>query len=463
MKKFNDENFQLYSKTAQELYFNYAKDLPIIDYHCHLNPKEIYEDLKFQDLTEVWLKGDHYKWRALRTYGIDEKYITGSATNEEKFQAWAEVVPYTIGNPLYHWTHMELKTFFGIEEVLTPKTAKAIYEKANKVLETLTARKMIERCNVEVICTTDDPTDSLEYHKALREDKDFKVKVYPAFRPDKALNIELNWFLPWLEDLSKVVGYPINELNTLLKALAERIEYFDQVGCKVSDHALDVVLYADSTEVEAALIFKKALNKEPLTNEEIAKYKTYLLKYLGKKYYEKDWVQQYHIGALRDVNTKMLNKLGPNTGYDAIDDRYFAANLAKLLDALAKADSLPKTIVYTLNPAADDVVAAIVNSFQEKVPGKMQFGSAWWFNDHAPGMLKQMTALSSIGLISQFVGMLTDSRSFLSYPRHDYFRRILCNYFGNLIENGEYPADIEFVGKIIQDICYYNAKSYFNF
>ena len=462
MKKFNDENFLLENETAKKLYFEYAKDLPIIDYHCHLSPKEIYEDLKFKDLTEVWLKGDHYKWRAMRAHGIDEERITGSASNVEKFQAWAETVPYTIGNPLYHWTHMELKTFFGIEEALSPKTGKAIYEKANQALEHLSARKLMEHCNVEVVCTTDDPTDSLEYHLALRKEG-YKIKVYPAFRPDKALNIELPWFLPWLEALSEAVGYKIDNFDALLRALSERIEFFDQAGCRVSDHALDVVFYREATKEEAAEVFRKKLAGEALSEEEIAGYKTQLMIFFGKKYHEKDWAQQYHIGALRDVSTKMLAKLGPNTGYDAINDRVFAENLAKLLDALDREDALPKTIIYTLNPAADDVVAALVNSFQEKHPGKMQFGSAWWFNDHRPGMMKQMTALSNIGLISRFVGMLTDSRSFLSYPRHDYFRRILCNYFGTLIEGGEYPDEIEFVGKIVQDICYYNAKKYFRF
>jgi glucuronate isomerase len=357
---------------------------------------------------------------------------------------------------------MELKTFFGIEEALSPKTDKAIYEKANQALEHLSARKLMEHCNVEVVCTTDDPTDSLEYHLALRKEG-YKIKVYPAFRPDKALNIELPWFLPWLEALSEAVGYKIDNFDALLRALSERIEFFDQAGCRVSDHALDVVFYREATKEEAAEVFRKKLAGEALSEEEIAGYKTQLMIFFGKKYHEKDWAQQYHIGALRDVSTKMLAKLGPNTGYDAINDRVFAENLAKLLDALDREDALPKTIIYTLNPAADDVVAAMVNSFQEKHPGKMQFGSAWWFNDHRPGMMKQMTALSNIGLISRFVGMLTDSRSFLSYPRHDYFRRILCNYFGTLIEGGEYPDEIEFVGKIVQDICYYNAKKYFRF
>ncbi len=463
MKKFNDDNFQLFNEAARKLYFDYARQMPIIDYHCHLNPKEIYDDSKFKDLSDVWLKGDHYKWRSMRARGIDEKYITGSGSNEEKFQAWAETIPYLIGNPLYHWTHMELKAFFGIDEILSPKTASSIYEKANQVLKTLTARKMIEMSNVEVLCTTDDPVDSLEYHLKLREERDFQVKVYPAFRPDKALNIELSWFQSWLNQLSQVVGYQINELDDLLKALTERINFFDKVGCRVSDHALDEVLYLEASKEEADEIFKKSLASEKLSNEELSKYKGYLLKFLGRQYLKKDWVQQYHIGALRDVNTNMLSFLGPNTGYDSINDSVFILNLAKLLDSLAKDNSLPKTIIYTLNPAADDLVAALIGSFQEKVPGKIQFGAAWWFNDHRDGMMKQMRALANNGVISEFVGMLTDSRSFLSYPRHDYFRRILCNYFGELIENGEYPDDIEFVGQVIQNICFNNAKKYFSF
>jgi glucuronate isomerase len=369
MKKFNDDNFQLFNEAARKLYFDYARQMPIIDYHCHLNPKEIYDDSKFKDLSDVWLKGDHYKWRSMRARGIDEKYITGSGSNEEKFQAWAETIPYLIGNPLYHWTHMELKAFFGIDEILSPKTASSIYEKANQVLKTLTARKMIEMSNVEVLCTTDDPVDSLEYHLKLREERDFQVKVYPAFRPDKALNIELSWFQSWLNQLSQVVGYQINELDDLLKALTERINFFDKVGCRVSDHALDEVLYLEASKEEADEIFKKSLASEKLSNEELSKYKGYLLKFLGRQYLKKDWVQQYHIGALRDVNTNMLSFLGPNTGYDSINDSVFILNLAKLLDSLAKDNSLPKTIIYTLNPAADDLVAALVH-FRKKFPGK---------------------------------------------------------------------------------------------
>lgn len=461
--KFMSKDFQLFSKTAKKLYFDYAKTMPIIDFHCHLSPKEIYEDKQFANLTEVWLGGDHYKWRAMRAFGIDEEFITGSASDEEKFIAWAKVVPYAIGNPLYHWTHMELETFFGIREVLNQENAKAIYDKANEVLKTLTARKMIELCNVETLCTTDDPIDTLEYHLKLQNDDTFKVKVLPAFRPDKAINIELSWFKTWISSLSKVVGYQVNNLQKLLQALKERIEFFDSVGCRLSDHALDEVLYFEATDKEVNEIFIKRMNNEELNKKEISKYKGYLMKFLGQQYVIHDWVQQYHIGALRNVDSRKLKKFGPNTGYDAINDYSFAKNLSKILDALSSNDSLPKTIIYCANPSDNDVISALVNSYQEIVPGKMQFGSAWWFNDHKEGMLRQMQALSNNGLVSKFVGMLTDSRSFLSYPRHDYFRRILCNMFGELIENGEYPQDIKLVGSIVQDICYYNAKNYFNF
>ncbi len=465
MKKFLDDNFLLSNKTAVKLYHNYAKKMPIFDYHCHLNIKDIYEDRQFSDLTEVWLVegnyGDHYKWRAMRTCGIDEKYITGDATPFEKFQKWAEIVPLTIGNPLYHWVHLELRRFFSINKLLNKDTAKEIYDEANLKLKTLTARKLILMSNVKIICTTDDPVDDLKYHKLLKEDKSFSVNVLPAFRPDKAVNIELETFRPWLNKLEDVNGKKIENLDDFLKALEERIEYFDMVGCKVSDHALDTLEYEDSTKEEVIEIFKKALNNETLEKEEIAKYKGFMLVFFGNQYSKHNWVMQYHIGALRNNSRRMYEKIGPDTGFDAINDNIFAEKLAKLLNKLDSNDSLPKTILYSLNPRDHEVLCTIGGCFQGGISGKIQLGSGWWFNDQKDGMIRQLTALSNMGILSRFVGMLTDSRSFLSYPRHEYFRRILCNYLGNLIENGEYPNELEFVGKIVEDICYNNAYNYF--
>ena len=460
------KTFQLENKTAILLYQKYAKEMPIFDYHCHLSAKEIYENRQFNNLTEVWVVdgnyGDHYKWRAMRANGIPERYITGNASAEDKFLKWAETVPYTIGNPLYHWTHMELKHFFGITKVLSPKTAQEIYYEANKRLETLTAREMITMSNVNVICTTDDPVDSLEWHLRLQDDKSFKTTVLPAFRPDKAINIELDWFSDWIDELGKVTKMIISSISDLLLALTKRIDFFHMVGCRLSDHALDEVVFVKTSEEEVAGIFLKGLRKEELTKSEIAKYKGFILVFLGREYAKRNWVQQYHIGALRNNSKRLLDELGPDTGFDAINDKAFANKLANLLDELDSTNSLPKTILYCLNPRDNEVLATIAGCFQGGIKGKIQFGSGWWFNDQKDGMIKQMTALSNMGLISGFIGMLTDSRSFMSYPRHDYFRRILCNMLGKLIENGEYPADIEFVGSIVQDICYNNAFNYFN-
>jgi glucuronate isomerase len=462
MQEFLNDDFILKNETAKYLYHNHAKKMPIYDFHCHLSSKEIYEDKKFASITEAWLGGDHYKWRALRQYGIDEAYITGNKSDKEKFDKWAEVLPYTVGNPLYNWTHLELKRYFGINDILSLKTKDKIYEECNKKLETLTARKLIIMNNVNVIFTTDDPVDDLKYHKLLSEDKSFKTKVLPAFRPDKVLNVEYSWFYDWLGKLEKVVEFKITSLELLKKALTMRIDYFDQVGCAASDHALDVVMYEDASEIEVESIFTKVLNKEKLTSSELSKYKGHLLVFLGREYNKRNWVQQYHIGALRNVSSRMLKVLGPDTGYDAIEDRTFASTLAKLLDALDVTDELPKTILYCLNPRDNEVLAAITNCFQSsKTISKIQFGSAWWFNDQKDGMERQIEALSQMCLLSKFVGMLTDSRSFMSYTRHEYFRRILCNKLGTLVEEGLYPKDLEFLGKIVEDICYNNAVNYF--
>lgn len=466
MKKFMDDNFLLENETAIKLYHDYAKNMPIIDYHCHLNPKEIAENKRYRNITEIWLGGDHYKWKAMRSNGIDEEYITGKKDDKEKFMKWAETVPYTIGNPLYHWTHLELKRFFGIDELLNPETAEGIWNKCNELLqkEEFTARGLIKRSNVKVICTTDDPTDNLEYHKKIAEDTTFDVKVLPTFRPDKAINIDKEGFLTWISKLEEVVDRKIQSIDDLEDALRERVLYFDSLGCKVSDHAMDPIVFEKGEYEEIKEIFKKALNRGELTSSEIRKYKTHVLLLLGRQYAKLGWAMQIHIGTIRNVNSRMMRLLGPDTGFDTIGDYVFAEDLAKFLDALDSTDELPKTILYCLNPRDNEVLATMIGSFQGGgIPGKMQFGSGWWFNDQIDGMTRQMIALSNMGLLSRFVGMLTDSRSFLSYTRHEYFRRILCNLLGRWVENGEVPADMDLLGKMVQDICYNNANRYFEF
>lgn len=468
MKPFLNDDFLLENETAKVLYHEYAEKMPIFDFHCHLNPQEIYEDKKYRSLTEVWIGGgedhfgDHYKWRIMREFGVDEAYITGNKSDWEKFQKWAEVMPYAIMNPLYHWTHLELKRYFNIDEILSPETAKSIYDNATEQLKTLTARKMIENNNVKVLYTTDDPVDDLKYHRLLKEDKSFKVKVCPAFRPDKALNVELETFKPWLAKLEKAVNHPIKDLDSFLKSLSERVEFFDKAGCAISDHALDVVMYQDATKEEVEVIFDKVLKDQPLTEVELNKYKGYILVHLGREYRRHDWVQQYHIGALRNNSQRMYQTIGPDTGFDATEDQPFASKLSHLLDKLDSTDELPRTILYCLNPRDNAVLATLKNCFQQGgVVGKIQLGSGWWFLDQKDGIEHQITALAMTGLLSKFVGMLTDSRSFLSYTRHEYFRRVLCNMVGELVETGQYPADIEFIGKMIEDICYNNAKNFF--
>ena len=462
-KAFLDDSFLLNSEVAQRLYDEYAKDLPIIDYHCHLNPQEIYEDKQFKNITEAWLYGDHYKWRALRANGVDENVITGNADDYERFVEWAKTVPTTIGNPLYQWTHLELRRFFNEYSLLNEQTAPAIWENVNAQLKDKTARQLIIESKVEVICTTDDPIDSLEYHKLIAQDDSFNVQVLPSFRPDKALEINRATFVPWVQALGNVVRQDITSYEILKTALAERVAFFNDLGGKVSDHALDNIYYAEATEEEVAEIFEKGIRGEVVSLEEEAKYKTNLLVFLGEQYAKYDWAMQYHISAHRNNNTRQFNNLGPDTGYDSINDGPVAVPLTRLLDALATNNALPKTIIYSLNPKDYYVIASIIGSFQEKVPGKIQFGTAWWFNDQKEGMLDQMKALASIGVFSRFIGMLTDSRSFLSYTRHEYFRRLVCNLIGDWVVNGEFPEDYALLGKVVEDICYYNAKNYFNF
>ncbi len=463
MKEFLGNDFVLSTETAKKLYHDYAENMPIFDFHCHLPVQHIYEDKKFSSVTEVWLGGDHYKWRLMREFGVDESYITGNKSDWEKFQKFAEVLPYAIGNPIYVWSHLELSRFFGINEVLCPESAKRIFDQANAKLQTLTARKLIVGSNVTKLFTTDDPVDDLHYHKLIKQDPTFSVEVYPAFRPDKAINIELDGYREYVGKLSAVCGYPICDIHSLCQALTDRINYFHSVGCVCSDHALDVVMYQPATEEEVDKIVKLALGGGKLTREQVEMYKGFILVHLGKQYAAHKWVQQYHIGALRNNSSRYMRLLGADTGFDAIEDQPFASKLAHLLNELDQTDELPKTILYCLNPRDNEVLAALINCFQQSgVSGKMQFGSAWWFNDQKDGMTRQLTALMQVGLLSKFVGMLTDSRSFLSYTRHEYFRRILCEMLGNLIENGEYPCNIEFVGKVVQDVCYNNAMQYFS-
>ena len=466
MKKFMDENFLLKTETAQKLYHDYAKKMPIFDFHCHLNPKEIWENKKYKNITELWLKGDHYKWRAMRSNGVLEENITGEISLDKfKFEEWSRTVELAIGNPLYHWTHLELQRFFNIEEPLTQKNSDSIYERCNKLLQQddFTPRKLIERSGVVALCTTDDPIDDLQYHINLKNDLTFNVKVLPTFRPDKALNIEKDGYFQWLENLSEVVGYKIDSYSKLLEALKSRIDFFNSIGCLVSDHGLDSISYLKSDEEEVEEIFGRAMKKEVLSNVEIDKYKTELLVWLGKKYNEKNWVMQIHTGAIRNNSERMFELLGPDTGFDSIGDSSYAIELGKFLNRLDSTNQLSKTILYCLNPKDNYVLGTVIGCFQGNgIPGKIQFGSGWWFNDQKDGMIEQMKALGNLGLLSKFVGMLTDSRSFLSYTRHEYFRRILCNLIGDWVEGGEFPSNYELLSELVQDISFNNSQKYFN-
>ncbi|MBO9604682.1 MAG: glucuronate isomerase [Paenibacillaceae bacterium] len=468
MKPFMDDNFLLTNAVAERLYHGVAKPLPIIDYHCHLNQQEIYENKRYRNLTEVWLYGDHYKWRAMRANGVEEKYVTGGegVSDYDRFLAYARTVPMTVGNPLYHWSHLELRRLFGIEELINEKNAPIIWEKANAKLngEGFAVRDFIRMSDVRVICTTDDPADSLDYHLKLKEEQDLGFVVLPSFRPDKALEINRATFLPWLGRLEQAIGAPIRDYEALLAALEARIAFFHEAGCRVSDHALDYVPYAEATREEAAAIFARGLAGEPVSHEDEMKYKTYTLLFMGRLYADRGWAMQLHMHAHRNNNSRLFAQVGPDTGFDSINTGQLAVPLVKLLDGLDRDNKLPKTILYSLNPADNDVLAAMIGSFQGGgVIGKIQHGAAWWFNDTKDGMLAQMKALANAGLLSRFVGMLTDSRSFLSYTRHEYFRRILCNLVGEWVEAGEVPDDEELLNGLIQGICYENAASYFGF
>ena len=453
---FINDNFMLRTETARRLYHEYAAEMPIIDYHCHLVPAQIAENKAFKNITELLLGGDHYKWRAMRSNGVDEKYITGDASDREKFQKWAETMPYLLGNPLYHWSHLELKRYFDIDKTLSPETAEEIWNICNEKLATeeFRAQNLILRSGVKVICTTDDPLDTLEHHKALRE-QGFATKVLPTFRPDKATNVDKDTFVPYI----KAMG--AKTYDDMIRILGEKIEFFHENGCRLSDHALDVIPYAEG---DPRPVFKKAMAGKKITKEEADCFKTSVLLYCAKQYARLGWAMQLHIGAMRNNSTRMYNSLGADTGFDSINDLSIAEPLSRFLDALDREDQLPKTILYTLNPKDNYVLGTMLGNFQKApTPGKIQFGSGWWFNDQRDGMVAQMKALSNLGLISRFVGMLTDSRSFVSYPRHEYFRRILCNLIGEWVENGEYPDDPEMLKTIIQGICYNNAQNYFGF
>jgi len=467
-KSFIHEDFLLQTDAAKKLYHEHAAKMPIIDYHCHLNPAYIANDHHFDNLGQIWLEGDHYKWRAMRTNGVDERYCTGKDTSDwEKFEKWAETVPNTMRNPLYHWTHLELKTVFGVEEILSPKTAKKIYDICTEKLRTpeFSARGLLKKFNVETVCTTDDPVDSLEYHLALKKEG-FEVKVLPAWRPDKAMAVENPAeYRTYVEKLSKVSGVTISKFSDLIEALRKRHDFFASAGCKLSDHGIEEFYAEPYTQTEIDSIFNKVYGGKELSKEEILKFKSAMLYEGALMDWEKGWTQQFHYGAIRNNNTRMFKQLGPDTGFDSIGDFTVAKNMSRFLDRLDVDNKLAKTIIYNLNPRDNDLVATMIGNFQDgTVPGKIQFGAAWWFLDQKTGIEAQLTSLSNMGLLSRFVGMLTDSRSFLSYPRHEYFRRILCNLVGNDVENGLLPeSEMEFLGEMVENISYYNAKNYFDF
>ena len=464
MKPFMTENFLLQTETAIKLYHEYAAKMPIFDYHCHLSASQIAQDKRFDNLTQAWLYDDHYKWRAMRINGVTERYCTGDATDWEKFQKWAETVPNMLCNPLYHWTHLELQRHFGINKLLGPDTAKDIYDNCSAMLRTpeFSVRNILRKMNVRAICTTEEPVDSLEYHKKIKSDG-FEIKVLPTWRPDKAMAVEnVAVFNQWVDSLEKASNVTIKNYKTYLDAIRNRHDFFHSIGCRISDHDLETAYAEDYTETEISVIFDKLRGGRTITNEEILKFKSAMMIEFALMDYEKGWVQQLHLGVMRNNNTRLLNMLGPDTGFDSIGDFEIARPLAKFLDRLDISNKLPKTILYNINPRDNELIATMIGNFQDgSVPGKLQFGSAWWFLDQKDAIERQINVLSNMSLLSRFVGMLTDSRSFMSYPRHEYFRRILCNILGNDIENGELPCDMKLLGGMVEDICFNNAKKFF--
>lgn len=461
-----DKDFLLETETAQKLYHEYAAKMPILDYHCHINPQEIAEDRKFENITQVWLGGDHYKWRQMRSNGVEEKYITGDASDREKFQKWAETLEKAIGNPLYHWSHLELQRYFGYYGALNGETAEEVWNLCNAKLQEdgMSARNLIRQSNVTLVCTTDDPVDSLEWHEKIAADESFEVQVLPAWRPDKAMNLEKKDYLEYLKKLEVVSGVKIDSFASLIEALRIRMDYFAEHGCSVSDHGLEYVMYAPASEEEIEAIFAKRLRGEAVSRADELQFKTAYMVALGREYHKKNWVMQLHYGVKRDNNGMIFGKLGPDAGIDCINNYAPSSEMADYLNALAITDELPKTILYSLNPTDNAAIGTIIGCFQsEEARGKIQQGSAWWFNDNKQGMIEQMTSLANLGLLGNFIGMLTDSRSFLSYTRHEYFRRIMCNLIGGWVENGEYPADEKVLGRMVQDISYNNAVRYFGF
>ncbi|MFH2131773.1 MAG: glucuronate isomerase [bacterium] len=466
MKDFLTDDFLLQTKPAIKLYHDYAAKMPIFDYHCHLPVQDIAENRQFENMTQICLAGDHYKWRAMRAAGVPERLITGNATDKEKFAAWAQTVPKTLRNPLYHWTHLELKNPFGItDRLLNSESCDEIYKRCNALLQSdgFSTVGILKKMNVKVVCTTDDPLDPLDHHRSIKANPDIDTRILPAFRPDKAMKVDdLVGFNKWVDRLAELENSDLENFERFMAALENRLAYFHQEGCRLSDHGIDVFHFEHASQDELDTIYDKARRHIQLEPLEIARFKSQVLIGLCRLYADHHWVQQFHIGPIRNTNTRMVRKLGPDTGYDSMGDHSYAIPLSKFLDTLDQDNRLAKTIIYTVNPKDNDMLAAMIGNFQDgETPGKMQFGSGWWFNDQKDGMEKQLNALSNMGLLSQFVGMLTDSRSFLSFPRHEYFRRILCNLCGNDVEKGELPHDLELIGGMIQDICFYNAERYF--